>query len=601
MNIYSTFYHAPRPEGIEKRKAHIIGGGIAGLSAAAFLIDDAGMPGENITIYEKRGDVGGCCGVSETARGYICPGERELEANMECLWYLCSKIPSLETPGRTVLDESADANKDHPIHSECRILQQQGHIFEGIHNFRMRPETTARVQQFLAEPEEALENLTIEDYFGRGSDFFDSSLWWCFHTMLAFKPWHSALEAKRYLTRFGLAIRIDYLEGILHTRRNEYDSIIHPLTVWLKERGVTIETGCSVRDVDLDPSCCTAEGIRMQKEGIERYVSVRPEDFVFVTNGSLMTNASFGDNTHPAKTNRDTEDLGLFSIWKNLAAKNEKFGHPEKFIGPIEKTRWMSFFMTVQDVPQFFQRLEKMTGSVPGTGGCITVKDSGWEISFMLYDRDYFPGQRERNQDVLWGDGLFGERNGSYIRKPMAECTGDEILQEFLYHLNMLDMYDDLKKHTFVSTCMMPYITSQFMPGSAGDRPGVVPEGCTNLAFIGQYVEVPGDVVFTVETSVRTALEAVYKLTNLDREIIEVYPSQYDIRYFLQRMKKFACIEGDFTEEDLPKINPLKAGEAKKKLLKRINAVPDYYIRYPGRDKSVAAKKSVLHPQYPKV
>jgi hypothetical protein len=36
------------------------------------------------------------------------------------------------------------------------------------------------------------------------------------------------------------------------------------------------------------------------------------------------------------------------------------------------------------------------------------------------------------------------------------------------------------------------------------DRPQVVPEGSTDLVFIGQYAEVPDDVVFTVEYSVRT-------------------------------------------------------------------------------------------------
>ena len=116
MNIYRTMYHALKPEGIEKRKAYIVGGGIAGLATAAFLVDDAQMPGENITIYEKRHDVGGCCGVIGTEGAYVCPGEREIEPYMECLWYLCSKIPSLETPGRTVLDETVDVNRELPIH-----------------------------------------------------------------------------------------------------------------------------------------------------------------------------------------------------------------------------------------------------------------------------------------------------------------------------------------------------------------------------------------------------------------------------------------------------------------------------------------------------
>lgn len=600
MNIYSTFYRPNKPQGIEERKAHIVGGGIAGLAAAVFLIDDAGMPGKNITIYEKRRDMGGCCGIVGTEGAYICPGERELEPYMECLWYLCSKIPSLDTPGRSVLDETVDANRESAIHSECRCLVKRGHIWEDVHDYRMDPATAARLQTFLTEPEEKLENLTIEDYFGKNSPFFESSMWWCFHPMLAFKPYHSALEAKRYLARFGLANRIDYLEGILHTKRNEYDSIIKPIMVWLQDKGVHFQYGCAVYDLVMDDACNTVYGIKAKLDGQNTVIPVDGKDYVFVTSGSLMTNARFGDNTHIAETIRDTEDLGLFNIWCNLAKRNAKFGHPEKFLGQIDQTKWMSYFITVKDYPEFFQRLERMTGSPSGTGGIITVKDSGWEISLMLYDRDYFPNQSANNEDVLWGDGLFGERPGDYIKKPMADCTGEEILLEILYHFDMLDIKDEVLAHAHISTCMMPYITSQFMPRTGTDRPRVVPEGCTNLAFMGQFVEVPGDVVFTIETSVRTPLQAVYQLTGLEKELIEVYPAEYDMRYFLERMKKFAGIEGPVTEKDLPKINPLKINEMKHQLLDKINSIPPYYIMYQGKDRSVALKKSVLDPQFPK-
>lgn len=600
MKLYDFLYHPKKPDGIENKNAYIVGGGIAGLAAAAFLVDDAGMPGENITIYEKRQDVGGCCGIIGTEGAYVCPGEREIEAYMECLWYLCSKIPSLDSPGRTVLDETVDVNRDFPIHSECRAIQNRGHIWEGIHDYRMDSETTEKLQKFITEPEKDLENITIEDYFGKDSPFFDSAMWWCFHPMLAFKHYHSALEAKRYLSRFGLGWRIDYLQGILHTKRNEYDSIIKPLMVWLKEKGVMIKGGCAVYDIDLDDECNTALGIHMHENGEYKHVKINPEDYVFVTNGSLMTNSTFGDNTHVAPVNRNTDDLGLFTIWQNLAKKHEKFGHPEKFLGKIDKTKWMSYFITIKDYPELFERLEKLTGSKSGTGGCITVKDSGWEISLMFYDRQYFPNQEKNKEDVLWGDGLFGERPGNYIKKPMSECTGEEILLEILYHFNLLDMKDEVLAHANVSTCMMPYITSQFMPRTSTDRPRVVPEGCKNIGFIGQFVEVPGDVVFTIETSVRTPLEAVYQLTGLDKEIIEVYPAQYDMRYFKQQIMKFNAIKGDFTSKDLPKMNPLKLKELEKELLYKVNNIPPYYVMYPGRDKSVAEKESVLEPEYPK-
>lgn len=186
----------------------------------------------------------------------------------------------------------------------------------------------------------------------------------------------------------------------------------------------------------------------------------------------------------------------------------------------------------------------------------------------------------------------------------MAECTGNEIIEEMLYHFGMLDMKDEVLAHSHISTCMMPYITSQFMPRKESDRPTIIPKDCTNLALIGQYVEVPRDVVFTIETSVRTPLEAVYMLTCLDKEIIEVNPARYDLRYIKERVMKFGGMKGKITKEDLPKINPLKLwlGKAKliKELLKKANEIPPYYIMYPGRDKSIALKDSVLKPQFPK-
>lgn len=186
----------------------------------------------------------------------------------------------------------------------------------------------------------------------------------------------------------------------------------------------------------------------------------------------------------------------------------------------------------------------------------------------------------------------------------MAECTGEEMILETLYHLDMLDIKDEVLAHTHVSTCMMPYITAHFMPRKATDRPRIVPEGCTNLALMGQYVEVPGDVSFTIETSVSTPLHAVYALTGLDKTPIDVYPSRYDIRYTLERVKKFAGIKGKVSEDALPKLNPIQAAKElpkiKEGLIHFVNNVPPYDIKYAGRDKSVALKDSVLNPEFPK-
>jgi oleate hydratase len=599
MKNYQLLYRSPKPEGIERRKAYIVGGGIAGLVAAAFLIDDAWMPGKNVTILEKHSEVGGAMDGMRGKPGFLCRGERELEANMECLWYLCSKVPSLENPGRTVLDDVVDFNKDEPIHSECRALVRQGHIVSDIHNMGLTPKVQNDLQRLLATPEKDLEDMTIADFFGRNStDLFKSNFWLCMHTMLAFRSHHSVMEMRRYLLRFSLGERIEYLEGILHTKYNEYDAIIKPLKQWLIEKGVKIETGCEVTDIELDAACNTVRSLHAYQDGKNIIIPVAGTDMVLLTNGSLTQNSTFGDNTTVAEIDRSTENRGVFTLWEKLAKKHEKFGHPEKFIGDIDRTKWMSFFPTIKGYPQFIEKLEELTGSKAGTGGAVSIADSAWEIGFILHHKPFFPDQAD-DEDVFWGNGLSGENIGDYIRKPMFECTGEEILTEFLYHLGLLDMKDELLAHTYVSICMMPYINAEFMPRKVSDHPRVVPEGCTNLGFLGQFVEVQDDAVFTVETSVRTAMESVYQLTKLDKDVIEVYPSRYDIRHLVGTIKKNAGIQGEFTEADLPKINPLKLNKVKKTILNTLNSVPPYYMLYTGRDRSVPERKSVLHPKFP--
>jgi oleate hydratase len=566
--------NASKPEGIENRKAHIVGGGIAGLSAAVFLIDDGYMPGKNVTIYEQLRDVGGSMDGTKNERGYLCRGERELEPYMECLWYLCSKIPSVDTPNKTILDETVAANKEDHIYSNARVLERQGQIYQNIGDFRMSKELSAKFFEMMMVPEEEVENMTIEEFYGKtAKELYRSSMWICFHSMLAFKHYHSLIEMKRYMIRFiQHNPGIDHLRGIYHTKYNEYDSMIKPLKAWLLEKGVNIITDCTVYDLDLDAPCNTVLGIKARKSNEERAIPVAKDDVVIVTSGSMTQNSTYGDNTTITPVNRDTKDRGAFTLWENLARRSEKFGHPEKFISDIDKTKWMSVFPTIKGYPQFFKKLEENYGHKVGkTSGAITILDSSWEISFVLYPK-YFPDQAE-DVDVFWFDGLYGERNGDYVKKPMAECTGEEIMTELLYHLNMLDMKDELMKHTYVSTAMLPYITSQFMPRQKGDRPYIVPEGCTNLALIGQFVELPGDVVFTVETSVRTALTAVYALLKLDRPVVPLYQGQYDIRLIVANIKKMLG-KDKITRSDLPPINPLKINQDIDKLLDFVNSIP---------------------------
>lgn len=72
------------------------------------------------------------------------------------------------------------------------------------------------------------------------------------------------------------------------------------------------------------------------------------------------------------------------------------------------------------------------------------------------------------------------------------------------------------------------------MTRAAGDRPSAVPQGCTNLGLIGQFVETRNDIIFTMEASIRTARIGVYKLLNIPKQVPDISPTQYDIRNLIK-------------------------------------------------------------------
>jgi oleate hydratase len=569
MRIYDRV-NAPAPKDIDRKSAHIVGGGIAGLSAAIALATDAHMPARNITIYESLPVVGGAMdGAGDAERGYTCRGERELEARMECLWHVCGKVPSLQTPGLTILDETFYANEREPIRSHFRLMHKQGQEYS-VAGPLMSLRDTKRMAELLLTPEEKLEGLDVTDWFT--ADFTKSIFWYCWSSMLAFRDYHSIIEVKRYLSRFMMyASGMTHLLGILHTEYNEYDSIIKPMQVYLQSLGVRFLTGTTVTDIEVvdvgGETIATALALR-DAEG-ERRVALTRDDLVFFTNGSLTQNATMGDTNTVAAMNRDAADRGCFTVWEKLAVRDSKFGSPKTFLSDVEKTNWISFFPTIKGDRTFFDFMEAKTGDKAGTGGAMTIVDSSWKLGFILYSK-YFPDQPD-DVNVFWAYGQCSDVPGDFVKKPMRDCTGAEMFAELLYHCGLEDKIDDILFHASVSTAMMPYITSQFMPRKISDRPKVIPDGCVNLAFIGQFVELPLDVVFTVETSARTALMAVWGLTGLRKPMVPVYEPAYDVRVVVANLKASLGIE-KISPSTLPKI--LASGPSLKLLAGRIGSLP---------------------------
>ena len=460
---------------------------------------------------------------------------------MECLWYLCAKAPSLQTPGLTILDETHQANIREPIYSRYRLMEKQGCLYDYTGPLMSRHDGK-KMMELLLTPEEAIELKTVTDWFS--PEFTTSVFWLCWSTMLAFRDYHSLIEVKRYVARFLMTIGgLTHLRGILHTEYNEFDSIIKPIHVWLKSLGVQFRVGASITDISLRDADgeTIVTGLTIDDAKGRQLIALTRNDLVFFTNGSLTQNATMGDTTTAAIFDRSTSNRGCFTLWERLAAHDRKFGNPAAFISDIDKSNWMTFFPTITADPTFFEFMEKKTGSKAGTGGAVTIVDSSWKIGFVLYGK-YFPNQ-PANVNVFWAYGQCSEAVGDFIKKPMRECTGAEMFAELLYHCGLEAKIDSILEHTKVSTSMMPYITSQFMPRRINDRPKVIPEGCVNLAFIGQFVELPGDVVFTVETSVRTAMMAVWGLTGLEKPMISMYEPIYDLRVIMESMRATLAIE----------------------------------------------------------
>ena len=259
--------------------------------------------------------------------------------------------------------------------------------------------------------------------------------------------------------------------------------------------------------------------LHLIKNGNKETINISANAAEFFTNGSMTQNSTRGSMTEAPVMNKDTENRGCFMLWKRIADKCPNLGNSKKFTFSPEKSNFVSVTVTVKDYPEFFKYLEEKTGNPTGKGGATTFVDSPWFITYGAALQPTCPDQSE-NVDALWFYGLHSNEIGTYVKKPMNECSGEEVVKELLYYCGLEDKMDKIISHSIAILTVMPYITSQFMPRKISDRSQIIPESVSNLAFIGQFVELEDDVVFTVETSVRTAMTAVYKMYHLDIPIV---------------------------------------------------------------------------------
>ncbi len=528
--------------GIAERHAYIIGSGIAGLSAAFFLIRDGHMPAENITLLEALQLEGGALDASGNAQdGYMIRGGREMDMTYQNFWDVFSEIPALELPAPfTVLDEYRIVNDADKNYSKARLLEKQGQI-KDFSTMELSKRQQIELMKLLLARKENLDDITVEQWFSK--DFLNTNFYMFWRTMFAFQNWHSVLEMKLYMHRFlHLMDGLNDMTSLVFPKYNQYDSFVRPLMDWLKAQGVHTQYDTIVTDLEIDANdkTLTTTAIQCRHNQQDQSIKLGPRDLVFVTTGSIVEDTAYGDgDTVPTLTmGEHSPDAGSgWQLWKNLAQKSPVFGRPEKFCGNVPASMWESATLTCKH-SALMDKIKTLSVNDPysgktASGGIITFTDSSWLMSFTVNRQPHFPDQ-PADVIVIWVYALIMDKPGDHIKKPMVECTGNEILAEMCFHLGLVDHIDEVIAATKVRTALMPYITGQFMPRAKGDRPWVVPDGSSNLACLGQFVETHNDVVFTLESSVRTARIGVYSLLGIKKQVPDIFPGQYDIRRLLR-------------------------------------------------------------------
>ena len=543
---YEAFAHPEKPEGVEKKSAYIIGTGLAGLSAAFYLLRDGQMKGEHIHLLEKLELAGGSCdGRKDITKGFYMRGGREMDNHFECMWDMFRDVPSIETPNVSVLDEYYWLNKHDPNYSLCRASINRGQDAHTDKQFKLDKKSALALSKLFMTPEKDLEDKKISDVLPES--FWNTNFWLYWQTMFAFQKWSSALEMKRYLCRY-----VHHIDGLpdfsalRFTKYNQYESMILPLTKYLESHGVKIEYGVDVKNVVIEEKSGkkVAKQIIFARDGKTQTIDLIEDDLVFITNGCCTDTSCYGDQTHAPDLSKIKNGAGeSWDLWKNIAkqATHGEYGNPDKFCSNVDATNWMSATIATSD-EEIIQKIigvckrDPRSGKVT-TGGIVTVKDSteNWYLSWTINRQPQFKSQ-DKNMVLVWVYSLNTNRPGNYVKKAMRDCTGEEVAQEWLYHIGVSEdkIKDYAKNRCNTTTCFMPYINAFFQPRKEEDRPLVVPHGAVNFAFIGQFAETPRDTIFTTEYSIRTGMEAVYTLLNVDRAVPEVWGSKYDVRELLR-------------------------------------------------------------------
>ncbi|KAB8273801.1 oleate hydratase [Aspergillus minisclerotigenes] len=506
-------------------QAWLIGGGIASLAAAVHLINDAKVPGEHIHLLDEHKHAGGGMqSFGDAENGYVLRTACLPYFHDICVQDLLSYVPSPGDPNRSIMDavRASESGEGEKPTASSRLVEQRSTGLEKVDDrqFHLGIKHRWDLIKLMVEGEKAVADKAIKDLFDES--FFNSHFWTLWSTTFAMRPEHGAVEFQRHMRKYLEKIKdINNVSALDRTQYTLHDSVILPIIAYLEKEGVDFRFNAKVTDLVMYPEGdpTTISEIKLvHDDNSPSLVIIDPMDIVIVTLGSVSSGSAVGSNNAPPRWEawdalEDTimEDWSLWNKVSGMATR--KFGNPVPFRSHINESKVVTFTITLKD-STFLEDYQRMTHNEPGSAALVSFVKSNWNLSLSVPSQPLFANQ-PANVHVVWGYGNDPEKPGNFVHKPMQDCSGKEILLEVLGHLG-ID-----QERILPSANTIPYIfplaTASLLKRSHFDRPEVVPHNVTNMAFVGQFVEIPHDTTFSMEYSVRSAQMAVYNLMGLSK------------------------------------------------------------------------------------
>ena len=561
---------------MQKKKAIMIGAGLSNMAAAVYLIQEGKWSGDQITFYaldnygsndgsptqDVKDDYWNKNHPMENQKGYIARGGRMLNYRTYVdLMDLLDRVPSMTEPGLTAAEDTRQFDAAHPTYDKARLLAGGQGIVDGG-KLGLNNKSRKLLTQLIMMPdsqEEKLDNITIADYFKDNTEFFEGNFWFMWETTFAFRTRSSAQELRRYMHQMIYEFtQIEHLVGVNRTRYNQYESIMKPLINYLEKEGCHIVLNRRVVDWKFKDSKMqdeiTVTGLHMvnTKTDENEFVPVDDDTAVIFTNGSITDSATLGDFNTPAAENMDYGAAS--SLWKKASDHFYNLGNPDKFFADRDASEWVSFTLTTKN-HLFLNEIARITTQEPGnalnsfisTEPVTPLGQKDVTMSIVVHHQPHFTSQKP-NETVLWGYFLYPRRHGEIIDKPYIEMTGKEMLQELIGQLSKVDPgpinISDKEEEIMdsVINCIpvyMPYASALFNNRAKSDRPKVIPKHSTNLAFTGEFVEQPYQMIFTENSAVRSGEIAAFHFAGIPMSRLVKTPRyDKDVKTLLRAAKK---------------------------------------------------------------